>query len=232
VIWGGIEDSPYSDEGFSSSHSAAVGADRRMPSGIIIADATSSEDSHAKLERAEASECSNGDKLQVLSRTVEGGSSSSSIQNIPVDENGNKMSIGSILHDKECTPCAFLSRKKGCVSGVLCSFCHFSHDDSKSKQRNRPRPCKGQRLRYRRQFSRFKEAVEDAPEEFDLNELELPPSIAGNEHLKSKFFSRLKAEQERLLQDRSPASGAMDGQMSPPGAHDVDHGEHSMGKSR
>jgi len=232
VVWGGIEDSPYS-EGSSCSNpgAAAVLEDRRsIPSGVLFQEITSdgtvastSGDSGAEMQLALAGmvqgggvdathffgEINNGEMQQ--SDTSGAGQASASeeglhslLDKVPVDENGERMSVGSIMHDQDCTPCAFLLRRQGCVNGILCIFCHFSHDVAKRKKPNRARPCKGQRLRYRKQFNRLKEAVEVAPEEFNPNELELPPSIAANNHLKTKLLTRLNAEKKYLLSLKDP----------------------------
>lgn len=117
------------------------------------------------------------------------------VEEIPCDENGQLMSIGSIGHGNgTCKfPCAFVQREKGCVHGSSCDFCHFIHD-----QKSRSRPCKGQRIRYRRQLERLMGELEKSPEEFDANQLDLPPSIVGKEALKAKLFARLEARREQI----------------------------------
>ncbi|EKX74188.1 conserved hypothetical protein [Theileria equi strain WA] len=56
-------------------------------------------------------------------------------QFIPVDENGNLTSIGSIHHNTgNCKPCAFhRHRTKVCENGTRCAFCHFEHAKKRSK---------------------------------------------------------------------------------------------------
>ncbi|EAN34254.2 hypothetical protein TpMuguga_01g01016 [Theileria parva strain Muguga] len=50
---------------------------------------------------------------------------------VPIDENGNLTSIGSVSHLlNDCKPCAFYKhRTKKCVNGIRCQFCHFEHDE-------------------------------------------------------------------------------------------------------
>jgi hypothetical protein len=48
---------------------------------------------------------------------------------IPLDEEGNATSLGSILHlEGSCKPCAFLNKQR-CHKKDLCIYCHYVHDD-------------------------------------------------------------------------------------------------------
>lgn len=214
VVWGGIEDSAKSEESSCSNHPGAAAILEDRKSGVLFQEISSdgtqectSGDSGAEMSRLAlaarhlSGESKNGEMQQF---DTSGAGLHSLLDKVPVDENGERMSVGSIMHDQDCTPCAFLLRRQGCVNGILCNFCHFSHDAAKQKKPNRARPCKGQRLRYRKQFNRLKEAVEVAPEEFNPNELELPPSIAANSHLKTKLLTRLSAEKNYLLSLKDP----------------------------
>jgi len=65
---------------------------------------------------------------------------------LPVDDQGNQMSVGSIAHlihpcSKECKPCSCYPRGK-CYGGKLCMHCHFYHP---LKERNRPDVVKKRR---------------------------------------------------------------------------------------
>eukprot|EP00746_Dinoflagellata_sp_MGD_P162571 gnl/MRDRNA2_/MRDRNA2_90189_c0_seq1.p1 gnl/MRDRNA2_/MRDRNA2_90189_c0~~gnl/MRDRNA2_/MRDRNA2_90189_c0_seq1.p1 ORF type:complete len:471 (+),score=83.51 gnl/MRDRNA2_/MRDRNA2_90189_c0_seq1:79-1491(+) len=62
---------------------------------------------------------------------------------IPVDDQGNVTSLGSILHHTDdCKPCIFLKRD-ACHKRDLCFYCHLPHDEqapktaSKKKRRSR-----------------------------------------------------------------------------------------------
>jgi hypothetical protein len=47
---------------------------------------------------------------------------------IPCDDQGNRMSLGSILHAADvCKPCSFFLKGK-CHKEELCMFCHFTHE--------------------------------------------------------------------------------------------------------
>lgn len=51
---------------------------------------------------------------------------------IPLNEEGEVTSLGSILHfDGVCKPCAFV-KKDRCHKKDLCVYCHFDHDSSNS----------------------------------------------------------------------------------------------------
>mmetsp|Transcript_65647 Transcript_65647/g.166492 ORF Transcript_65647/g.166492 Transcript_65647/m.166492 type:complete len:157 (-) Transcript_65647:18-488(-) len=64
---------------------------------------------------------------------------------LPVDENGQLTSVGSLLHEKGlCRPCLFLKTPIGCRMGVNCKFCHIWHKAGDSR-----RPCKAKRDRYK-----------------------------------------------------------------------------------
>eukprot|EP00747_Dinoflagellata_sp_TGD_P063355 gnl/TRDRNA2_/TRDRNA2_153405_c0_seq5.p1 gnl/TRDRNA2_/TRDRNA2_153405_c0~~gnl/TRDRNA2_/TRDRNA2_153405_c0_seq5.p1 ORF type:complete len:335 (+),score=43.78 gnl/TRDRNA2_/TRDRNA2_153405_c0_seq5:93-1097(+) len=108
---------------------------------------------------------------------------------VPLDENGQMTSVGSAMHASGmCKPCLFIASKVGCTNGIVCSFCHFPH-----KRKNKPRPCKGKRDRYRRLVSRMEDMIHDNPdliEEADL--IQFPPSIEQNPKLKSKLVSKME----------------------------------------
>jgi len=62
-------------------------------------------------------------------------------------------SIGSAKHDEDgCKPCLFVHTHVGCQNGSNCEFCHFIH-----KRKNKARPCKGKRERYRKLLLRMEE---------------------------------------------------------------------------
>jgi len=65
-------------------------------------------------------------------------------------------SVGSASHaDGTCRRCSFFP-KKNCSSGYNCEFCHFMH-----KRRNRIRPCKGKRERFRKLVDRVEKIIND-----------------------------------------------------------------------
>merc|ERR1719410_1536010 len=81
---------------------------------------------------------------------------------------------------------------------MLCSFCHLK-DHSTSRQRNRVRPCKGKRQRHQKFLDRMKTMAEDNPHNFNIEDVELPPSIEANEALKAKFAAKVQMYKTQVL---------------------------------
>mmetsp|Transcript_123431 Transcript_123431/g.310783 ORF Transcript_123431/g.310783 Transcript_123431/m.310783 type:complete len:353 (+) Transcript_123431:43-1101(+) len=105
---------------------------------------------------------------------------------IPVDDDGNQLSIGSIAHSSEtCRPCSFAASPVGCHMGIFCRFCHFKHP---GKRRTRVRPCKGVRTRYRNLVAKLSSEAAADPETFRIIEDKLPLSIQCNTTKKSQLF--------------------------------------------
>lgn len=62
----------------------------------------------------------------------------------------NLPSVGSAQHaDLTCRPCLFVHTSVGCQKAEACLFCHFRH-----KRKNKTRPCKSKRERYRKLIER------------------------------------------------------------------------------
>ncbi|CAE8660936.1 unnamed protein product [Polarella glacialis] len=54
---------------------------------------------------------------------------------VPLDDNGNHTSVGSMNHRiSECSPCVF-HVKRTCVLGLRCNYCHFPHVIDKARLR-------------------------------------------------------------------------------------------------
>lgn len=67
-------------------------------------------------------------------------------------------SVGSAKHDEDgCKPCLFVHTHVGCQNGSNCEFCHYIH-----KRKNKARPCKGKRERYRKLLLRMEEDALDS----------------------------------------------------------------------
>eukprot|EP00929_Paragymnodinium_shiwhaense_P030732 TRINITY_DN17365_c0_g1_i1.p1 TRINITY_DN17365_c0_g1~~TRINITY_DN17365_c0_g1_i1.p1 ORF type:complete len:362 (-),score=66.93 TRINITY_DN17365_c0_g1_i1:161-1246(-) len=69
------------------------------------------------------------------------------LQKIPMDQNGNYLTVGSINHPESCSPCIFWFKGE-CSKGIGCSFCHYVHEGQKKK---RIRMSKRSRLQRRAQ---------------------------------------------------------------------------------
>lgn len=81
----------------------------------------------------------------------EGGASSAAGAALP--------SAGSILHEAgKCKPCLFVHSKVGCQNDKSCQFCHLAH-----RRREKPRPCKGKRDRYKSLIDRTAKMQEEVP---------------------------------------------------------------------
>jgi len=136
---------------------------------------------------------------------------------IPLDENGNPTSRGSIQHATgNCSPCDFVLKSAGCKKGAACEYCHFP-DHTAVKQRNKARPCKGKRDRRSRFLDRMKNKMEQDPERFDFPNEELPPSIQADEQLTARLAAKMQLHQAELLagRGRAPANAdATDGSTS------------------
>lgn len=99
---------------------------------------------------------------------------SSQREPLVLDETGNVASLGSALHwEDQCKPCLFVHTKVGCQNGASCEFCHFPH-----KRKNKPRPCKGKRDRYRKLISRMEQEIDERDGEGGGGE-ELEQHVAG-----------------------------------------------------
>jgi len=61
----------------------------------------------------------------------------SNVMKIPRGTYGQLVSCGSSHHPKDCTPCWFFDRRKGCADGVLCTECHFPHPEMASASKRR-----------------------------------------------------------------------------------------------
>mmetsp|Transcript_107558 Transcript_107558/g.195647 ORF Transcript_107558/g.195647 Transcript_107558/m.195647 type:complete len:471 (+) Transcript_107558:70-1482(+) len=129
------------------------------------------------------------------------GSIDEMLKKVPLDSNGNPTSIGSIGHyDGQCKVCLFVYAKPGCMSGVECSFCHFPH--KRMKRKNKMRPCKGKRDRYRKLVVRLTQSIEEDPDNFDLDRVELPPSVEKSETVKEKLRKKMHIYAERIRAER------------------------------
>jgi len=122
---------------------------------------------------------------------------------VPADKNGEPSSIGSAFHySGQCHPCLFNDHLEGCKTGIRCLFCHFAH--SKVKRKGKRRPCKGKRDRYRKLVSVSMDRIDQDPEAFDVQQMELPPSIANNASLRKKITARLEMHKETVVASGRP----------------------------
>eukprot|EP00930_Biecheleria_cincta_P077452 TRINITY_DN6474_c0_g1_i3.p1 TRINITY_DN6474_c0_g1~~TRINITY_DN6474_c0_g1_i3.p1 ORF type:complete len:341 (+),score=53.46 TRINITY_DN6474_c0_g1_i3:89-1111(+) len=64
---------------------------------------------------------------------------------VPLNDEGERASLGSLKHPDRCSPCIFWFRDV-CTRGVQCEYCHFRHQGQKKK---RIRPSKNTRMQMR-----------------------------------------------------------------------------------
>mmetsp|Transcript_49474 Transcript_49474/g.117739 ORF Transcript_49474/g.117739 Transcript_49474/m.117739 type:complete len:315 (-) Transcript_49474:235-1179(-) len=106
-------------------------------------------------------------------------------------------SIGSAFHTSgSCRPCIHFRAGGSCVAGAQCRYCHFHHSVRQFKAKNKTRPCKGKRDRYRKFSARVMDMIYMDPWSFNIDGLELPVSIRSNPILKRKFEARMMAHLE------------------------------------
>lgn len=113
------------------------------------------------------------------------------MSHLPVDEQGQPTTVGSLLHESgRCKPCLYRDASEVCADGLLCRFCHLSHK-ARQRRRTKLRPCKGKRDRYRKLVSRIADTIKADPFAWSAEAMEVPPSIAANTALKKKLTSRM-----------------------------------------
>lgn len=101
------------------------------------------------------------DGTRGITRGVAGSSEPSNgmadLASVPLDEDGNLTSVGSILHHTGgCKPCLSVFTNEACEFNIDCEFCHFPH-----KKKGKTRPCKKKRDRYRKLCDHMGQPVED-----------------------------------------------------------------------
>mmetsp|Transcript_75991 Transcript_75991/g.146839 ORF Transcript_75991/g.146839 Transcript_75991/m.146839 type:complete len:285 (-) Transcript_75991:5-859(-) len=139
-----------------------------------------------------------GQQMMMEANAHGAGAPGASIQSrVPLDSDGKPTSIGSIGHaNGTCTVCIFANTPSGCSNGVECGFCHLEH--RRTRQKNKMRPCKGKRERHQKFLSRLKMMIETNPHSFSLEQVVLPPSIAGNEAVKAKLVAQVRQHVEQV----------------------------------
>jgi len=98
-------------------------------------------------------------------------------------------SIGSQGHSAgRCKPCAFVRAAAGCKYGELCSFCHVLEEHPEAM---RSRPCKGKRMRVKRQMAAIERAVVEDPRRLSCGSLKLPALIDSDCEARAAAMARL-----------------------------------------
>lgn len=137
-------------------------------------------------------------RQQMSQATASGENLQQFLGQVPLDDNGNPTSIGSIGHATgNCTVCIFVHTVPGCSNGISCTFCHFEH--RRPRRKNKMRPCKGKRDRHLKFLTRLKGMIESDPHSFNMEEVELPPSIATNEVVKAKLLAKVQLHTEQVM---------------------------------
>mmetsp|Transcript_22405 Transcript_22405/g.76773 ORF Transcript_22405/g.76773 Transcript_22405/m.76773 type:complete len:261 (-) Transcript_22405:146-928(-) len=190
--------------GVGTSSSTSTAHPLRAPPGLLRDASSSSTTAPSSSEYIRKG--APGTEQQLSSDSYPGTSLESSMDNmvcIPLDENGELTSVGSMKHaEGKCKPCLYNYNGTPCAAGVSCRFCHFPH---KTLGRVRLRPCKGRREKVKKALDRIQKDVKDDPDNFDLLNLELPGTIANTPYLKDKLISRLSAYAEEVRDKQSGA---------------------------
>jgi len=200
ILWGSIEAEAFSNQGSSSDSRGQTDSLQRRRAQVLFAQSDSAGTPSDVSCPTSSSESWNEQRTPATS----GGPI------IPLDENGNPTSLGSIHHATgKCTPCDFVPRSAGCKKGVACEYCHFP-DHVPSKRTNKARPCKGKRDRRSRFWDRLQSKMEEDPEGFDLDNMAFPPNIQGDEKLTARLTAKMELQKAELLAGRGRASANAD----------------------
>jgi len=193
TIWGGIESLSSSSSSQSSSSKQKLRHDLPGGSGSSTTPETSHQQSSGDIAFVDSSSVSSPSSSELSKDADE--DSESLLPQVPCDEYGQQMSIGSIGHENGMcgSPCVFSSREKGCMKGVRCEYCHFPHE-----KKSRMQPCKGRRIRNRDQKERLMDELDRSPETFDVKTLQLPSSITDHELTQTRLFAALERRREEL----------------------------------
>jgi len=112
---------------------------------------------------------------------------------LPCDSGKKVLSVGSLYHGNGfCRPCRFVWLPSGCKNGLSCNFCHAceNHEGMGGGHRQQ-RPCKGKRDRYKKLVSKLLDEIASDPNHCDIDAMELPNSVKGNDRLHRKLRARL-----------------------------------------
>jgi len=96
---------------------------------------------------------------------------------------------GEVCTKARCRPCLYFNSSAGCPQGSACRFCHLWHPQS-GMARQKIRPCKGKRERYRKLVSKIKKQIESQPD-LEPEDLDLPASVLENPSLHAKLMARI-----------------------------------------
>lgn len=137
----------------------------------------------------------------------------SAMQGVPLDEDGNPTSEGSLKHfTGTCRPCAFKVTRSGCDAGLSCRFCHFSHPEA---NRIRARPCKGKRDRIRKLVGKICEQIDNNPYGVGIQEHMLPPSLKADARSKARLYAQITRHAEKVHSWRAVSAWDGNGWMAP-----------------
>jgi len=126
---------------------------------------------------------------------------------LPLDEEGLSLSLGSLRHvTGNCKACIFHA-KGSCSNGIACTFCHCKHsEEDKEENCSKLRPCKGKRRRYKKLIARLQERIETDPFNFELESEKLPSFVATNSTVKAKVLSNINQTVRRVKAEKAKAA--------------------------
>mmetsp|Transcript_129358 Transcript_129358/g.335409 ORF Transcript_129358/g.335409 Transcript_129358/m.335409 type:complete len:333 (-) Transcript_129358:72-1070(-) len=108
-------------------------------------------------------------------------------------------------HDQgTCTPCPFLLSDLGCLKGAECSLCHMPHNPGRDRQK----PCKWKRQKFKDILDEQKNMIEADPFAFEITKMEIPSFILEDDRVYTKLvceLCRVWADARAKAADSNPA---------------------------
>jgi len=95
---------------------------------------------------------------------------------------------GLTKHDQgTCTPCPFLLSPDGCLNGAECCLCHLSHNLGRDRQK----PCKWKRQKFKDILDEQKGLIVVNPLAFEITNMDLPSFILEDDRVYAKLVGEL-----------------------------------------
>lgn len=135
-------------------------------------------------------------RQQMMSEAASSYPFSSARMPLSFSGDGLPATVASAHVNGNCKAC--ICGELGC-NGTSCEFCQL--ENKRGRRKNKLRPCKGKRDRFRKLANRLMSFIELDPH-FDLETVELPPSIASNTAVRTKLMATVQAHAEQVRTER------------------------------